>query len=86
MRPSNCNRCGSTELSESGGFAICDFCRARFPLDTAELLARSTTIGVVSDVDALLQKCIEDPFNRKRYASLILDIDPTNTEALKYLR
>jgi len=43
-------------------------------------------IDVQSDIKALLKKCIEDPANRRRYTSLILDIDPSNSEVLKYLR
>ncbi len=82
----SCSRCGSSELTERDAYAICDYCQSKYALDTAGALARSTTIGVMSDVEALLQKCIDDPYNCKRYASLILDIDPTNQEALKYLR
>jgi len=84
MRPMSCTRCGSSELTERDGYAICDYCQSKYALDTVDALARSTTIGVTSDVEALLQKCIDDPYNRKRYASLILDIDPTNQEAIRY--
>ena len=30
-------------------------------------------------------KCKEDPVNAKKYANLVLDIDPHNVEALKYV-
>lgn len=86
MKPISCSRCGSTELTERQGFAICDYCQSRYALEDPNSLSRSTTIGVTSDVEALLQKCVDDPYNKRRYASLILDIDPTNQEALKYLR
>ena len=42
--------------------------------------------GVDSDIQMLLEKCKQDPANRRRYANLILDIDPTNREAAAYLR
>ena len=45
-----------------------------------------TSVGVLDDVQRLLQKCEDDPSNRRRYASLILDIDPTNPKAQGYLR
>jgi DNA-directed RNA polymerase subunit RPC12/RpoP len=86
MRPISCTRCGSSELTERDGYATCDYCQSKYALDTADALARCTTIGVMSDVEALLQKCIDDPHNRRLYANLVLDIDPTNLDALKYLR
>jgi hypothetical protein len=46
----------------------------------------NTTISIQSDIDSLLLKCREDPINSERYAGLVLDIDPTNQEALSYLR
>jgi hypothetical protein len=48
-------------------------------------MPKASVISVSSDIEALLQKCREDPRNRKRYAGLILDIDPTNPEAQQYL-
>jgi hypothetical protein len=46
---------------------------------------KATTIDVQADIKALLKKCSEDPVNRLRYAHLILDIDPSNCEAMRYL-
>jgi len=48
--------------------------------------AKETVVGVDSDIQMLLEKCREEPANRRRYASLILDMDPTNQEAAAYLR
>ena len=42
-------------------------------------------ISLDSDIERLLKKCKEDPKNARKYANLILDIDPDNTEAYKYL-
>ena len=38
------------------------------------------------DVAELLRKCRENPARARKYANLILDIDPDNPEALKYLK
>lgn len=46
---------------------------------------KATTIGLASDIDTLLKKCQEDQVNRRRYANLVLDIDPTNQQAKNYL-
>jgi len=47
---------------------------------------RETVMDLLSDIQMLLQKCESDPANRYRYANLILDMDPTNQTAMKYLR
>jgi hypothetical protein len=51
-----------------------------------DVLEKETFISLLSDVELLLQKCQDDPSNRRRYAGLILDIDPTNQTARQYLR
>lgn len=85
MKVLKCTNCGSHELTDHGNYAICDFCRSHFAYNTQNGPASPSNIGVASDIDALLQKCQEDPLNRRRYASLILDIDPTNRKAQDYL-
>ena len=47
-----------------------------------------TASGIALDDDLvrLLAKCKADPKNARKYANLILDIDPDNEEALNYLR
>ena len=45
----------------------------------------NSCIAINDDVQRLLDKCKREPKNAKRYANLVLDIDPTNREALKYL-
>ena len=44
-----------------------------------------STISLGDDVKRVLEKCKSDPRRAKKYANLVLDIDPTNQEALKYL-
>lgn len=86
MNPAECTRCGSTEFYERDGYVICAYCRSRHAAPKSDVPAKETTIGVQSDIQILLQKCKADPSNRRQYASLILDIDPTNLEAAAYLR
>lgn len=81
-----CVRCGSPDLSEQGGYAVCAYCRSRFSLEADDLPRKESAISVQSDIDALLAKCQSDPVNRFRYASLVLDLDPTNSAAAKYLQ
>lgn len=81
-----CTRCGSKELTQERGYVICVYCQSRFAIEPDDVTRAGTTIGLASDIEALLQKCRDDPANRRRYASLILDIDPANEEAVKYLR
>ena len=42
-------------------------------------------VSLEDDVQQLLQKCKMNPANARRYANLILEIDPNNKEAMKYL-
>lgn len=86
MKLVECTRCGSKELFVEGGYVVCAYCQSRFSPQAGDLPSRETVIGLDSDIQVLLQKCKDDPANRRRYASLILDIDPTNSEAGKYLR
>jgi hypothetical protein len=80
-----CTRCGGGELLQESGYVICTYCRSRFLPEPDDILQAESVIDVNSDILALLQKCEEDPANRRRYASLILDIDPTNRAAMEYL-
>jgi uncharacterized Zn finger protein (UPF0148 family) len=86
MNPAECTRCGSNEFYELDGYIICAYCRSKYSPAVEDVSVKETTIGVHSDIQLLLQKCKEDPANRRRYASLILDLDPTNQEAAAYLR
>lgn len=85
MKSVECKRCGSEELIKDDGYVICAYCQSRFMLEIDDHPRKGTVIDVQSDIQALLKKCIEEPANRRRYASLILDIDPSNTDAIKYL-
>lgn len=85
MKIVSCTACGSKELVEENRVVICLYCLTKYLPEPDEVPATASVIGVGSDIQALLQKCREDPINRRRYASLVLDLDPTNTEAKTYL-
>lgn len=81
-----CSRCGSKDLFVEDMLVICAFCRSRYTPQADQHLQKETVVDVLSDIQVLLQKCETDPTNSYRYASLILDIDPTNQEVINYLQ
>ena len=86
MKLINCQRCGSNELLEIDDLVVCAFCQSKYVPQLDDKAPRDTVISLKTDVERLLEKCRLDPQNRKRYASLALDIDPSNSEARKYLQ
>ena len=42
-------------------------------------------VSISEDIKRLLAKCRTDRKNARKYANLILDIDPNNKDALQYL-
>ena len=85
MKLIKCTQCGGNEFSHEGGYMICKYCNARFVAEKGDYCTKPSNIALSSDIDALLNKCKLDPRNARRYANLILDIDPDNPDALKYL-
>ena len=79
-----CCKCNSKDFFVSPPYRICKYCGTQYKMEAYEYTS-STTIDISSDVELLLHKCIKDPFHAKRYANLILDIDPTNIEARRIL-
>ena len=86
MKLINCAKCGSNDLATDSGYVVCGYCRSRWAMQSDDLPRVETVIDMDSDIQALLQKCVDDPANQRRYASLILDIDPTNQQACRYVR
>ena len=87
-----CQKCGAMNLEKRNGLLFCPYCGSSFLPDDQEQKAfqasanqRSSNIDLKSDVEELLEKCRKNPSKAQRYANLVLDIDPTNKEALKYL-
>ena len=85
MKLIRCTQCGSNELYRDGGYMVCKYCNSRFAIEKDDNRVKESNIALGADIEALLKKCRIDPRNAKRYANLILDIDPDNDEALKYL-
>jgi hypothetical protein len=86
MKLVECTKCGSNELLEEGGYVVCAYCRLKFVPGAGDRPNAGAAISVYDDIRDLLEKCKHDPANRRRYANLILDLDPTNVEAMQYLR
>ncbi len=86
MKLIQCEQCGGGEFYRDNGFMVCKYCNARYAIERGDLGVQESTISLNSDIDTLLKKCKQDKKNARRYANLILDIDPDNKEALKYLK
>lgn len=94
-----CKNCGANALMRKNDYLVCSYCDSRFAITKEErsslfgsshhtTLSHSgvdSSIALDDDVARLLEKCKSDPRNAKKYANLILDIDPDNEDALKYL-
>ncbi len=79
-----CEACGANNLSSENGYIICNYCGSRY-LMKEESIKTTSEISIGDDVAKLLAKCKSDSKNARKYANLILDIDPLNNEAKKYL-
>lgn len=76
-----CPNCGADDFVMKNGYKVCSYCDAKFVVETKKTVA----VTLEDDVQELLQKCKINPANARRYANLILEIDPDNEEAMKYL-
>ena len=85
MKKLVCANCGANLFTEQAGIKVCQFCDSQHKPEKTDKPKEQSTISLQSDIGRLLQKCKSDPARASRYASLILDIDPTNKEARKYL-
>lgn len=77
-----CKKCGSNEFVENSNVRICIYCRTSYEIPKKD---KESNISLQDDVQALLMKCKFDPSNARRYAALVLEIDPHNQEAARYL-
>lgn len=96
-----CKNCGANALTRKNDYMYCPYCDSRFAITREErssglfgsnghhaTLSHSgvnSSITLDDDVVRLLEKCRSDPKRAPKYANLVLDIDPDNKEALKYL-
>ena len=85
MKLSICERCGSHEFFQKYNLLVCKYCLTEYSIQPDDIAAPTTIISLDNDITRLLQKCQDDPTNASRYASLVLDLDPNNSEAQKYL-
>ena len=85
MKTFSCTNCGASDFWGQNGCKICSYCHSKFTMQIDDSLPTNSTIALDDDVRSLLKKCRSDPKNAYRYANLILDIDPNNSEALTYL-
>ena len=85
MKIIQCKQCGGNEFYRDNGYMVCKFCNSRYAIEKGDGGMKQSTIALNADIAALLEKCKLDPKNARRYANLVLDIDPDNEEALKYL-
>lgn len=80
-----CLNCGSQEYIEEGRFIKCTYCGTRFKKQNKDGFSQGVTIDLTDDVSRLLEMCKKEPQKIIRYANLILEIDPYNKQAKKYL-
>jgi uncharacterized Zn finger protein (UPF0148 family) len=85
MKIEICERCGGGKFIDREGYRICQYCNTRYLITSEDATRKESNITLDDDIKMLLQKCRDDPANARRYASLVLDIDPGNAEAAKYL-
>ncbi len=85
MKSVTCKNCGANGLQEKNGFLICEYCLSKFAIEATDMPRQTMGRSLNSDIERLLEKCRKDPRNARKYANLILDIDPTNKEARRYL-
>lgn len=96
-----CENCGANALVRKNEYLVCPYCDSRFAITREErrsglfggsshvTLTHSgvnSAIALDDDVARLLEKCRTDPKRAKKYANLILDIDPDHEEAQRILR
>lgn len=88
MKVQICERCGGGEFVDRDGYRTCQYCNTKFliTLEDVIITRKGSSIALDNDIKMLLQKCQNDPANARRYASLVLDMDPGNVEALKYYK
>jgi hypothetical protein len=79
-----CKNCGSRQLLKTVKDLICTHCESIFSVVEEKSPAVNFNSSIQSDIQNLLLKCREDPENLRKYANLILDIDPTNKDVHKF--
>jgi hypothetical protein len=86
MKIEICERCGGGEFVDRDGYRICQYCNSKYLITSEDVTRKGSSITLDNDIKMLLQKCQDDPANARRYASLVLDMDPGNVDAVKYFK
>lgn len=81
MAELRCASCGASDFRVEKGCRVCNYCDTKYEME----VKKPSCISLDDDIAVLLKKCKSDPRNARKYANLILDIDPTNKEAMKYI-
>ncbi len=81
MAEFRCACCGASDFRIEKGYRICNYCDTKHEAE----VKKESRISLDDDIAVLLRKCKTEPRNARKYANLILDIDPTNKEAMKYI-
>ena len=85
MKMIKCANCDANGLIEKDGFFICEYCGSKFAIEASDRPREAMGMSLNDDIERLIYKCRTDRKNARKYANLILDIDPDNKEALKFL-
>ena len=86
MKIVECLSCGANDLYEENGYLVCKYCGTKHKKTKGDIEVKNSTINLNADVLVLLEKINRDPANAKRYAQLVLEIDPYNEKAQQILR
>lgn len=85
MKALICERCGAGEFNVTGNYRECVYCGTKYQLSKKDKSPPKSSIALDDDIELLLEKCRKDPAKAPKYAKLILDIDPANSEARRYI-
>ncbi len=80
-----CENCGAKEYTLEKNNLICSYCHTRYKIQKGDPFSFGAKIDLVDDINMLVSKCIKEPHNAKRYANIILEMDPYNQFARRYI-
>ena len=91
MKNIQCNKCKSVDFERINGVMKCIYCRTIYVADANAVTklfndnVANSVIEIDEDILRLLERIEKEPWNARKFANMILDIDPTNEEALRLL-
>ena len=81
----NVKNCGGSEYKRQGNDIVCAYCDTKYKITNDAPIKPQVTVDLSDDVSRLLEKCKEEPDRARRYANIILEIDPFNKKAKSIL-